>query len=235
MCRPCRSCTPAGTRPGSAAGNTEQNTQRPHGDRVAGQHATGATSPDPGEQLDAGVAQLQQHPEQQVYVGKFAVSQPGYQKIVLQGVSASADVFADIDDILIGGSAVGSDTYFIKDEFYWGRRGPSVHLNYQSPTSAPLEYFYSELTVPAGQDVIGSYYMANGFGQGYFGRTPTPVADAIGLNDGFSFFRIAFDPAIGCSGDFQAQLRCLWLSRRLLHRLRRGSRFFTTTATAACA
>jgi hypothetical protein len=106
---------------------------------------------------------------QQVYVGKFAVSQPGYQKIVLQGVSASADVFADIDDILIGGSAVGSDTYFIKDEFYWGRRGPSVHLNYQSPTSAPLEYFYSELTVPAGQDVIGSYYMANGFGQGYFG------------------------------------------------------------------
>lgn len=106
---------------------------------------------------------------QQVYVGKFAVSQPGYQKIVLQGISASADVFADIDDIVIGGSAVGSDTYFIKDEFYWGRRGPSVHLNYQSPTTAPVEYFYSELSVPAGQDVIGSYYMANGFGEGYFG------------------------------------------------------------------
>ncbi len=106
---------------------------------------------------------------QQVYVGKFNVIKPGYQKIVLRGVSASAEVFADINDILIGGSAVGSDSYFIKDEFYWGRRGPSVHLNYPSPTSAAVEYFYSELTVPAGQDVIGSYYMANGFGQGYFG------------------------------------------------------------------
>lgn len=106
---------------------------------------------------------------QQVYVGKFNVIKPGYQKIVLRGVSASAEVFADINDILIGGSAVGSDSYFIKDEFYWGRRGPSVHLNYPSPTGAAVEYFYSELTVPAGQDVIGSYYMANGFGQGYFG------------------------------------------------------------------
>lgn len=106
---------------------------------------------------------------QQVYVGKFSVSKPGYQKIVLRGISASAEVFADINDIFIGGSAVGSDSYFIKDEYYWGRRGPSVHLNYPSPTDAAVEYFYSELTVPAGQDVIGSYYMANGFGQGYFG------------------------------------------------------------------
>lgn len=106
---------------------------------------------------------------QQVYVGKFSISKPGYQKIVLRGISASAEVFADINDIFIGGSAVGSDSYFIKDEFYWGRRGPSVHLNYPSPTNAAVEYFYSELTVPAGQDVIGSYYMANGFGQGYFG------------------------------------------------------------------
>lgn len=106
---------------------------------------------------------------QQVYVGKFVIEKPGYQKILLQGVSAGAEVFADIDDLLIGGSAVGADTYFIKDEFYWGRRGPSVHLNYQSPTAEPLEYFYSEVTVPAGRDVVGSYYMANGFAQGYFG------------------------------------------------------------------
>ena len=32
-----------------------------------------------------------------------------------------------------------------------------------------IEWFYSELTVPEGNDVIGSYFMANGFSEGYFG------------------------------------------------------------------
>jgi len=53
--------------------------------------------------------------------------------------------------------------------FYWGRRGPSVHLNYQLPKDTPLTYAYSEITVPTGQDSIGSYFMANGFREGYFG------------------------------------------------------------------
>jgi len=53
--------------------------------------------------------------------------------------------------------------------FYWGRRGPSVHLSYTVPTDAEVEYYYNEITVPEGEDVIGSYYMANGFSQGYFG------------------------------------------------------------------
>ncbi len=30
-------------------------------------------------------------------------------------------------------------------------------------------YFYNEITVPENNDVLGSYFMANGFGQGYFG------------------------------------------------------------------
>ncbi len=53
--------------------------------------------------------------------------------------------------------------------FYWGRRGPSVHLSYQVPRALNLRYAYSEITVPEGQDPIGSFFMANGFGQGYFG------------------------------------------------------------------
>ncbi|WP_315824680.1 DUF3472 domain-containing protein [Paraflavitalea speifideaquila] len=53
--------------------------------------------------------------------------------------------------------------------FYWGRRGPSVHLNYPFADTIQAEWFYNEITVPVGQDVIGSYYMANGFGEGYFG------------------------------------------------------------------
>jgi hypothetical protein len=53
--------------------------------------------------------------------------------------------------------------------FYWGRRGPSVHLRYEVPKERPLRWAYSEITVPIGQDPIGSYFMANGFGEGYFG------------------------------------------------------------------
>lgn len=60
--------------------------------------------------------------------------------------------------------------------FYWGRRGPSVHLSYPLPRDRKVEYAYSEITVPEGEDPIGSYFMANGFGQGYFGiqvKSPT--------------------------------------------------------------
>ncbi|TDA79183.1 DUF5077 domain-containing protein, partial [Halomonas marinisediminis] len=52
---------------------------------------------------------------------------------------------------------------------YFGRRGPSVHLSYQLPAEKDIEWFYSEINVPEGEDVIGSYYMANGFRDGYFG------------------------------------------------------------------
>ncbi|MNS27366.1 hypothetical protein D3C72_593140 [compost metagenome] len=55
--------------------------------------------------------------------------------------------------------------------FYWGRRGPSVHLNYEVPEkiSQQIEWFYNEITIPKGKDPIGSYFMANGFKEGYFG------------------------------------------------------------------
>src|SRR5699024_1665902 len=52
---------------------------------------------------------------------------------------------------------------------YWGRRGQSVHLNYKLPSDIDAEWLYSELNVPAKMDPVGSYFMANGFGEGYFG------------------------------------------------------------------
>ena len=32
-----------------------------------------------------------------------------------------------------------------------------------------IVYFYNEITIPEGEDVVGSYFMANGFAEGYFG------------------------------------------------------------------
>lgn len=103
-------------------------------------------------------------------VGTFEVGLPGYQRLELQGITHSGPDFAQVEEVLLLGDAVKGEVHFVKDEFYWGRRGPSVHLRYPKADGiAQVEWFYSELTVPEGQDVLGSYFMANGFGEGYFG------------------------------------------------------------------
>ncbi len=102
--------------------------------------------------------------------GRFIIKSPGYQYIELQGISRTGDTFAEITDVIIGGDAADGRVYYIKDDFYFGRRGPSVHLRFDIPDKAgEIGWFYNEITVPEGNDVIGSYFMANGFSDGYFG------------------------------------------------------------------
>ena len=104
------------------------------------------------------------------FAGTVNITNAGYVKVDLQGVSKTGTYFSDVSDILIGGSATTANVVFANDpqNFYWSRRGPSCHLNYTTPAGGK-EYFYSELTIPAGEDKIGSYFMANGFGEGYMG------------------------------------------------------------------
>lgn len=103
-------------------------------------------------------------------IGSFTVHQPGYYRLELSGKSRTAADFGDVEAVLLAGEAVRKDVHYVKDEFYWGRRGPSVHLWYPQVTSVgEVDWLYSELTVPEGQDVIGSYFMTNGFAEGYFG------------------------------------------------------------------
>lgn len=104
------------------------------------------------------------------FAGTVNIVNIGYVKVDLQGVSKTGNYFADVSDVMIGGSSTTSNVVFASDQanFYWSRRGPSCHLSYTTPGS-DKEYFYSELTVPAGEDKIGSYFMANGFGEGYMG------------------------------------------------------------------
>ena len=105
-----------------------------------------------------------------VPIGRFKIVNTGYQYVEIQGLEKSGELFPDIESILIGGDATAGNVYFARDDFYWGRRGPSVHLNFQVPQNAGnVLYFYNEITVPENNDVLGSYFMANGFGQGYFG------------------------------------------------------------------
>lgn len=110
---------------------------------------------------------------QEYTIGEWEISQAGYVAIDAQGMRRGGNNFGDLQQFTLSGSALGGGTIFVKNNtdnyFYWGRRGPSVHLRYTLPANQNIEWFYSELTVPEKEDVIGSYYMANGFGEGYFG------------------------------------------------------------------
>ena len=95
----------------------------------------------------------------------------GYQRLDIRVVSKKArdeKGFAEISDVLLSG-VVGEVTSVRDFDPYWGRRGPSVHLTYELPKGTDAEYFYNEVFVPEGEDPLGTYCMACGFAEGYFG------------------------------------------------------------------
>jgi hypothetical protein len=106
-------------------------------------------------------------------IGRIEVAKAGYVRVDLQGAERDGSVYAEIRDLLISSDTEDLVLDYVETNqgnmFYWGRRGPSVHLRYEVPQDRTLQYAYSEITVPAGQDPIGSFFMANGFGEGYFG------------------------------------------------------------------
>jgi len=103
-------------------------------------------------------------------VGTFTVATVGYHYVELEGVTKAGDSFGDITNIMLGDSTWSANIdYITTDWFYWGRRGPSVHIRYNNPVGKDVKWFYNEVTVPSGNDIIGSYFMANGFSYGYFG------------------------------------------------------------------
>jgi hypothetical protein len=104
-----------------------------------------------------------------VRVGGF-FSYPGYNRIVTEitgGSAGSGTVFNfAISDNLANLAYVPDNT---GDNFYWGRRGSSANISPNMNGAKKVSYFYSEIYVPKGFDPVGSYYMANGFSQGYMG------------------------------------------------------------------
>lgn len=108
-----------------------------------------------------------------VFAGSWNIKDTGYVAIELKGISKTGSVYADLNNLLLKGKATEGTTAYTKNNkgnfFHWGRRGPSVHLNYSLPKDEQAEWFYNEVTVPEGEDVLGSYYMADGFSSGYFG------------------------------------------------------------------
>lgn len=96
----------------------------------------------------------------------------GYVRIDIRGKQKQNDDFGKVQSLLLEGDDIAQNTVYVKDKknFYFGRRGPSVHWGFAVPEAAgPVEYFYNEIYVPKGNDVLGSYFEADGFSAGYFG------------------------------------------------------------------
>lgn len=99
------------------------------------------------------------------------IEERGYVRFDLTGVEKSGSTFAEATDLVLDvpqGTTVHSVQSNENNNFYWSRRGPSVHLRYDVP-DIDVEWVHSAITVPEGMDPVGAYYMANGFDEGYFG------------------------------------------------------------------
>lgn len=149
-------------------------------DRPATLHlALSATVPDGSSKLDVRCADkswtvgLQGAAKSRHDVGTLTIAKPGYVRVEIRGVEKSGDQFALLNDLIVSSDTPELTVDYVRDNdgnmFYWGRRGPSVHLGYVVPKDEQLRFAHAEVTVPEGQDAIGTFFMANGFSEGYFG------------------------------------------------------------------
>ena len=78
-----------------------------------------------------------------IELGTFKVENPGYVRMDVRGVKINEGAdFGSIESVLVGGN-VGSVVRVTPDfSSHFGRRGPSVHLNYSLPDEN-IEWFYN--------------------------------------------------------------------------------------------
>lgn len=109
-------------------------------------------------------------------IASINMLKPGYVKVDIQGVSRSGKNFGEISEFRIGGDASHNTNNWLTTDWmkkdnlncYFGRRGASTHYWYTMPT-VDVEYFYNEILITPENYVNSSYFMMNGFGEGYMG------------------------------------------------------------------
>ncbi len=137
--------------------------------------------------------------ENEVFVGEWDVPSEGYISIDVQGISKASISFGLLTNVVVSGSAVTNTMAYVPDNtdnrFYWQRRGPALSLFHDVTGTNNIEWYYSEIKVPTNSDVIGSYYMANGFAEGYFGFQVVSSTERIVLFSVWSPF-VTDDPTM---------------------------------------
>lgn len=97
--------------------------------------------------------------------GTVSIKDSGFYTITLSSVKKTGNTIANILSIELSGAATENMHFNAKPR----RNAASVHLKYPLADSIKAVTFYSEITIPAGADIVHSYYMACGFTRGYFG------------------------------------------------------------------
>ena len=101
----------------------------------------------------------------EIKVGSISIPHPGFYSFELSGETLAGNAIASIQSIRLKGPITDSIHFNAKER----RNAASVHLMYPLPDSSKAVMFYNELSVPAGSDIIHTYFMADGFARGYFG------------------------------------------------------------------
>ncbi len=130
--------------------------------------------------------------EEKTYaVGYYDIAQSGHVRVNVRPVSTTADCYPNIKAFRVGNKAINyarekGSTYnevIFADEEDWNiygphyiRRGPTSHLWWED-VPADTEYFYSEIYVPEGNDIQGTYYVAISSDHCYMGLQPQATAD----------------------------------------------------------
>jgi Domain of unknown function (DUF3472)/Domain of unknown function (DUF5077)/FKBP-type peptidyl-prolyl cis-trans isomerase len=100
-----------------------------------------------------------------VFIGSVPVIHPGFYSVSITALKKAGKTIADIQSIELSGSATKDIHFNAKPR----RNAASVHLLYPVPDTSKAVLFYNEVTIPAGADLLHTYYMACGFARGYFG------------------------------------------------------------------
>ena len=127
--------------------------------------AAGKKTPDREFAVPAGAAAIP--------LGEYKTSK-GYFDLAVKGVSREGRVFAFPTALRVEGIGTEDLAAYAsegcKKDFYWIRRGPSVHCGYDlSAIGEDVEWFYNEVRIDPGDDPHGTYGMAIGFHGGYYG------------------------------------------------------------------
>lgn len=109
----------------------------------------------------------------EIPLGTFDTAE-GYVDVAVKGVSKEGKSFALPTALKVGGVSDDEMASYAREsdkkDFYWIRRGPSVHCGYDlSAADDDVEWFYNEVTIQPGDDPHGTYGMAIGFHGGYYG------------------------------------------------------------------
>lgn len=127
--------------------------------------SSGLGTPDREYRIPAG--------ETKIDLGLFHLKK-GYADLAVRGREREGKVFLFPTALLVKGLDQSDLAAFAskdqKKDFYWIRRGPSVHCGYDlSAAGEDVEWFYNEVRIDPGEDPHGTYGMAIGFHGGYFG------------------------------------------------------------------